>query len=143
MGSNLNHVVVSGNLTRDVELRSTAGGMSIGGFGLACNDRRKNASGEWEDVPNFLDCVLFGKRAESLQPYLAKGTKVTICGKLRWSQWEKDGAKRSKIEIIVDDIELMSKSEFAGTQPRQSAHDAAKANGYAPDDAYSDEDLPF
>ena len=105
----INRVIISGNLTRDPELRSTAGGMSILGFGVAVNDRRRNAqTGEWEDYPNYIDCTMFGARAESLSRILAKGMKVSIEGQLRWSQWEKDGQKRSKIEVIVDELEFMS-----------------------------------
>ena len=100
----INRVIISGNLTRDPELRSTAGGTSVLGFGVAVNDRRKNQqTGEWEDYPNFIDCTMFGARADALNKYLSKGTKVTIEGKLRWSQWERDGQKRSKIEVIVDE----------------------------------------
>ena len=92
----INRVIISGNLTRDPELRSTAGGTSVLGFGVAVNDRRKNQqTGEWEDYPNFIDCTMFGARADALNKYLSKGTKVTIEGKLRWSQWERDGQKRS------------------------------------------------
>ena len=99
----INRVIISGNLTRDPELRSTAGGTSVLGFGVAVNDRRKNQqTGEWEDYPNFIDCTMFGARADALNKYLSKGTKVTIEGKLRWSQWERDGQKRSKIEVIVE-----------------------------------------
>ena len=61
-----------------------------------------------EDYPNFIDCTMFGARAESLSRYLSKGTKVSIEGKLRWSQWEREGQKRSKIEVIVDELEFMS-----------------------------------
>ena len=105
----INRVIISGNLTRDPELRSTAGGTSVLGFGVAVNDRRKNQqTGEWEDYPNFIDCTMFGARADALNKYLSKGTKVTIEGKLRWSQWERDGQKRSKIEVIVDELEFMS-----------------------------------
>ena len=88
----INRVCISGNLTRDPEIRSTAGGTSVMGFGVAVNERRKNAqTGEWEDYPNFIDCTLFGRRAEALERYLSKGSKVAIEGKLRWSQWESDG----------------------------------------------------
>ena len=84
--------------------------MAVLNFGIAVNDRRKNPqSGEWEDYPNFIDCTMFGTRAESVSRFLHKGTKVAIEGKLRWSQWEaKDGSKRSKLEVIVDEIEFMS-----------------------------------
>lgn len=72
----INRVCISGNLTRDPEIRSTAGGTSVMGFGVAVNERRKNAqTGEWEDYPNFIDCTLFGRRAEALERYLSKGSK--------------------------------------------------------------------
>ncbi len=110
--------MVSGNLTRDPELRQTAGGMSVLSFGIAVNDRRKNSStGEWEDYPNFLDCTLFGARADGLANILTKGTKVAIDGKLRWSQWERDGQKRSKVEIIVDSLDFMSQRNNNASAP--------------------------
>ena len=106
----INRVNLSGFLTRDSELRTTQSGTGILGFGVAVNDRRKNPqTGEWEDYPNFIDCVVFGSRAEPLSKFLSKGTKVAIEGKLRWSQWEREGQKRSKIEVIVDEIEFMSR----------------------------------
>ena len=105
----INRVVISGNLTRDPELRRTQSGMAILNIGVAVNDRRRNQqTGEWEDYANYIDCTMFGNRAESLSNILAKGMKVAIEGKLRWSQWERDGQKRSKIEVIVDDLEFMS-----------------------------------
>jgi single-strand DNA-binding protein len=106
----INRVVVTGNLTRDPELSATAGGMSILKMGIAVNDRRKNQqTGEWEDSPNFFDVVVFGTRGESLSRFLSKGSKVAIEGKLRWHSWETpEGDKRSKVEIIADDIEFMS-----------------------------------
>lgn len=106
----INRVVITGNLTRDPELRATASGMSILKMGIAVNDRRKNQqTGEWEDAPNFFDVTVFGQRGESLSRFLSKGSKVAIEGKLRWSQWETpDGDKRSKVEIVADDIEFMS-----------------------------------
>jgi single-strand DNA-binding protein len=127
----INRCCISGNLTRDPELRQTQGGMAILNIGVAVNDRRKNQqTGEWEDVPNFVDCVVFGTRAEKLAQFLAKGAKVAIEGKLRWSQWEKDGAKRSKLEVIVDEIEFMSRGQQRQQQQTASA------------DLY-DENIPF
>jgi single-strand DNA-binding protein len=106
----INRVVISGNLTRDPELKATSSGMSVLKMGIAVNDRRKNQqTGEWEDVPNFFDVTVFGTRGESLSRFLSKGSKVAVEGKLRWRQWETpDGAKRSAVEIIADDIEFMS-----------------------------------
>ena len=152
----INRVIVSGNLTRDPELRSTAGGLAVLGFGVAVNDRRKNQqTGEWEDYPNFIDCTMFGARAEALSRYLNKGTKVSIEGKLRWSQWEREGQKRSKIEVIVDELEFMSSrgdsSSYGGGMGGGYSAPAPAAPAYAPApapvvDASSsvyDEDIPF
>ena len=145
----INRVAISGNLTRDAELRSTASGLAVLSFGVAVNDRRKNAqTGEWEDCPNFIDCTMFGSRAESLSDHLAKGAKVAVEGKLRWSQWERDGQKRSKIEVIVDDLEFMSSR---GSAPMDAAPSMPASAGYAPAPAASpmppaspyDEDIPF
>lgn len=122
----INRVNISGNLTRDSELRAANNGTAILNFSVAVNDRRKNPqTGEWEDVPNYVDCVVFGTRATALNRMLKKGTKVAIEGKLRWSSWEKDGQRRSKLEVIVDELELMN-------APKQAA----------PADAY-DDDMPF
>lgn len=107
----INRVVITGNLTHDPELRTTATGMPVLGFGVAVNDRVKNSQGQWEDHPNFIDCTMFGKRAESLSRYLHKGSKVAIEGKLRYSQWERDGQRRSKIEVWVDELEFMQQAQ--------------------------------
>ncbi len=134
----INKVFITGNLSRDPEVRRTQSGMAIMGFGVAVNDRRKNPqSGEWEDYTNWIDCTMFGTRAESLSNILAKGMKVAIEGKLRWSQWERDGQKRSKIEVIVDEVDLMSKGQGGsgggyGQAPRKS-----------PDAGLYDENCPF
>lgn len=140
----INRVMISGNLTRDAEIRSTQSGMAILGFGVAVNDRRKNQqTGEWEDYPNFVDCTMFGTRGEKLQPYLTKGTKVAIEGKLRYSSWERDGQRRSKLGVIVDDLEFMSSRRDdagSGHAPRP-----VPEAGPAIDAAASvyDEDIPF
>lgn len=151
----INKVIISGNLTRDPELRSTASGMPVLGFGVAVNDRRRNQqTGEWEDYPNFIDCTMFGARAESVSRFLSKGSKVAIEGKLRWSQWERDGQKRSKIEVIVDEIEFMTarndgaRSAAPMTAPAQAsaaAMPAAAAPVATPvvDASVYDEDIPF
>lgn len=141
----INRVCISGNLTRSPELRATSGGMSVLDFGVAVNDRRKNPqTGEWEDVPNFVDCTTFGKRAESLSKYLSKGQKVTVAGKLHYSSWEKDGQKRSKLSVNVDEVEFLSRSD---QQTRQQPYTAATpaatpAQAGLTDDVY-DEAIPF
>lgn len=118
----INVVNITGNLTRDPELRATAGGTQVLSFGVAVNDRRKNPqTGEWEDRPNFVDCVLFGPRAEALSRILAKGMKVALEGRLRYSAWEKDGQKHSKLEIAVDSVDLMAKPREQAMNPQQAA----------------------
>lgn len=130
----INRVAISGNLTRDPELRATASGTQILSFGMAVNDRHKNQqTGEWEDYPNFIDVTMFGTRAEKLSQYLHKGAKVAIEGKLRYSSWEKDGQRRSKLEVIAEELEFMSRQDGGQQQTRQQ--------NQVPD--LYDEDIPF
>ena len=131
----INHVSITGNLTREPELRSTAGGTAVLSFGIAVNDRRKNASGQWEDVPNFFECVTFGNRATALSDILTKGMKVAITGKLHYSSWEKDGQKHSKVDIIAQEIELMQNRKPQQQQDYQPPQQAQPE--------FYDEVLPF
>ena len=143
----INRVNLSGNLTRDAELTATQSGTQVARFGLAVNERVKNQrTGEWESRPNFIDCVMFGLRAEKLAQYLCKGTKVAVEGRLRYSSWERDGERRSKIEVIVDEVEFMSRGQRGDTGGYEPAPQQAPAPMAAPAppavDVY-DEDIPF
>lgn len=127
--SNINRVIISGRLTRDPDVRATAGGTTVMGLGVAVNDRRRNQqTGQWEDYTNFIDCTMFGNRAESLSRILTKGMLVCIEGRLRWSQWERDGQKRSKIEVIVDEVELPSRPQ--GGQDAGQSYGMGQQGGY-------------
>ena len=139
----INRVNVSGNLTRDPELRATQGGTSVLRIGLAVNDRARNQqTGEWEDRANFVDCVVFGKRAEALAGMLAKGQRVAIDGRLRYSSWEaQDGSRRSKLEVVVEEIEFMSPRQGGGRQAAPAA--AAPATSAAGAGDLYDEGIPF
>ena len=136
----INRVCISGNLTRDPELRSTGSGMAILQLRMAVNDRRKNAqSGQWEDAPNYVDVIVFGSRGESLARFLSKGSKIFVEGKLRWSEWadKNTGDKRSKIEVVADDVEFAtSRSEGAGDRGSYSAPASAPAPVF-------EDDIPF
>ena len=134
----INRAIISGNLTRDAELRQTQSGTPVLGFSVAVSERVKNGD-QWEDRPNFIECTMFGKRAESIAKYMTKGAKVCAEGKLRWSQWEKDGQKRSKVEVVVDEIEFMSRSEptYGYSAPSYSAP------SYDGSSSVYDEDIPF
>ena len=125
--SNINRVMLSGNLTRSPELKTTPGGMAVLQMGIAVNGRRKNSqTGQWEDVPNYFDLTMFGNRAQAVSQYLGKGTKVMVDGELRWRSWQdQNGQNRSKVEVIVNEIEFAR-----AAQPTQNT-------------ALSTEDLPF
>lgn len=149
----INKVMITGNLTRDPELRATPAGTQVLRFGMAVNDRAKNQqTGEWEDRPNFVDCVIFGARAEAMDRILAKGMKVAVEGRLRYSSWQdKEGNRRSKLEVVVDEIDLMS-ARAAAQQPASRAYVASAPQGRPQPagaaqtppaaDVY-DEDIPF
>lgn len=145
----INRVNITGNLTRDPELRATAGGTQILSFGVAVNDRRKNPqTGAWEDVPNFVDCIVFGQRAEAVSRFISKGSKVAVEGKLRYSSWEtKEGQRRSKLEVIVDEIDFLSRQGQQVTSPAAEAAKVADTPAYgvprAPEPEFYDADIPF
>jgi len=124
----INRVNITGNLTRDCEVRTTAGGSNVVNFSVAVNERRKGRDGQYEDYANYVDCFMYmtdGQLAWQ-QRRLHKGAKVAVDGSLRWSSWEaKDGGRRSKLEVLARDIEFMN-------------GDKAEA---AP--APADDDLPF
>lgn len=138
----INKVVLSGNLTRDPELRATSAGTSVLAVPLAVNDRyRDPKTGEWLDRANYVDCEVWGKHADALARILAKGSKVCVEGRLRWHSWEKDGSKRSKLTVTVDEVELMSQKGAAQRPQGASAAEAVKA-AY-PDAQLYEEDVPF
>ena len=122
----INRVNLTGNLTREPEVKATSSGIKVLNFGIATTDSRfDKQKNEWVEYPNFINCTLFGARAESLARIMYKGQRVAIEGKLRYSQWEKDGHRRSKLEVMVDDVVLMSKPQYEvqQTDPAVSVYD--------------------
>ncbi len=131
----INSVTISGHLTRSADLKATKGGTAISNFAIAVNERVKNAqTGQWEDYANFVDCVLFGARAEALNQYLTKGTKVFVNGHLKYSSWEKDGSRKSRLQVIVDNIDIASTRRSESPQPAQAQYEPIEL---------ADEDMPF
>ena len=126
--TNINRVVITGNLTRDPELRSTPGGMSICGLRVAVNGRRKDGeTGQWVDKANYFDVTVFGAQGENCAQYLAKGRPVAIEGRLNWREWEgQDGNKRQSVDIIADTV------QFLGSR------DAPQSNGVVESDIPAD-----
>lgn len=130
----LNTVSIGGNLCRDAELRATASGMAVLTFSVAVNESRYNQqTGEYEDYPNYVDCTMFGRLAESVAPYMTKGTYVAVVGRLHQNRWKaQDGQNRSKIEVRVDNLHFESRGE------RNEEYAAPQQGG-----SLYDEDIPF
>lgn len=156
MSENINSVVVSGNLTRDPELRQTQGGTAVLSLRMASNGRRKNPqTGQWEDEPCFLGVTVLGARADPLARILARGSRVTVQGRLRWREWaDKDGARREALEVVADNVELPPRQGAAQQAPTPQTpppgqYDPglqAAVNGYYaanPPQAIYDDEIPF
>ena len=109
--TNINRVVLTGNLTRDPELRTTPSGTSVCGLRIACNTRRKDSSGQWVDKPNYFDVTVFGAQGDNCAQYLSKGRPVAVDGRLNWREWEKDGVKRQSVDIIADSVQFLGSRE--------------------------------
>jgi single-strand DNA-binding protein len=111
--TDVNHVTLIGRLTRDAELKYTAGGQAVCKFSIAVNRRRKNGD-QWIDEASFFDIVLWGKTGETLNQYLTKGKQIAVDGELRQNRWEQDGQARSKVEVMASNVQLLG-----GGQDRQ------------------------
>lgn len=135
----MNVVVISGGLGKDPELRSTQGGSTILSFSVAVSDRKKNGqTGEWEEITHWVDVCMFGKRAESLSRILRKGMKVVVSGRLSQSRWEdKNGNKRSKLEVIANDVELPPRNASQGQQQPQQGQQYQQQGNYPNQQQYA------
>lgn len=111
--TNINRVVLTGNLTRDPELRSTGGGTPVCSLRVAVNTRRKDqTSGEWVDKPNYFDVTVWGQQGENCAQYLAKGRPVAVDGRLEWREWQdQSGNKRQSVDIIADSVQFLGSRE--------------------------------
>jgi single-strand DNA-binding protein len=149
--TNINRVVLTGNLTRDPELRSTPSGTSVCSLRVACNTRRKDSSGEWVDKPNYFDVTIWGRQGENAAQYLEKGRPVAIDGRLEWREWQdKEGNKRQSVDIIADSVQFLSGRGDEGgggngsrfTPQADVPADTADFQP-APAGGSSDDDIPF
>lgn len=130
-----NKVELAGKLTRDIELRYVNGNTAVGNFGLATNRRYKGGDGEMKEEVTFVDCQVWGRTAETMAKYLSKGSPVFIDGRLKQDTWEdkKDGSKRSKTYVVVEQFSFVGKRE---ERPQNPADMARTTN-------VGDPDIPF
>ncbi len=123
--ASFNRVILMGNLTRDIELRYTPGGLPVTDVGLAVNDRRKGQNGEWIDETTFVDVTFFGRTAEVASEYLSKGSPVFVEGRLKLDTWEKDGEKKSRLRVICDRMQLIGAKSGNGPNGATAAKAAS------------------
>jgi single-strand DNA-binding protein len=153
--TNINRVVMTGNLTRDPELRHTGGGTPVCSLRLACNTRRRDESGNWTDKPNFFDVTVWGAQGENCARYLSKGRPVAIDGRLEWREYEdKQGNKRQAIDLIAESVQFLGSRDGGGDEnggrfsPQSDVpvdtgdFQTAPAGGGGGGDA-ADDDIPF
>lgn len=114
----MNKVQILGTMTKDCELKYANSGTAIGSFGIAYNEKRKDASGNYNDVAMFFDCTAFGKTAENINKFFGKGSRILLDGSLDFQQWEKDGQKRSRVGIKVNQFDFIDRK--SDTQPSQA-----------------------
>ncbi len=118
---NINRVVITGNLTRDPELRELPSGTSVCDLRVACNTRRKTSDGEWIDKPNFFNVTVFGAQGENAARFLTRGRPVAIDGRLEWREWEsQDGGKRQAVDIIADSVQFLGDRGGASSEDGDS-----------------------
>ncbi len=151
--ADVNHVVLIGRLTRDAELKFTAGGMGVCKFSIAVN-RRSRSGDQWTDEAHFFEITLFGKAGEAINQYLVKGKQIAVDGELRQDRWEKDGQNHSKVYVVANNVQLLGGGsggsggggEYQAREPRRYEQPQTRSapQGYAPEgeDTFSD-DIPF
>ena len=128
MARSLNQVTLMGNLTRDPELRQTPTGQNVTSFSLALNRSYKDASGEWQEATDYIDIVCWGPLAERVAQYLSKGRRCLVQGRLQSRSWEQDGNKRSKVEVLANDVTFLdSRGEDGGNSGGGGASTGAPA----------------
>jgi len=155
--ASFNRVILVGNLTRDPELRYIPSGTAVTDIGLAVNDRRKNAQGEWIDETTFVDVTLWARTAEVASEYLSKGAPVLIEGRLKLDTWEKEGKKQSKLRVVGERMQMLSargqggggggprpaKAAGESGPPREMEYSAAEAGFDSGPGEPPAKDLPF
>jgi single-strand DNA-binding protein len=153
-GGNINRVIITGNLTKDPDLRSLSSGNSVCSLRVACNGRRKNnETGQWEDQPNYFDVTVWGAQGENCSRYLSKGRGVAVDGRLQWREWtDQQGNKRQSVDIIAESVQFLGGRDDAGNGNGFSSGARAPESDVpidtgdferTPVGAGADDDIPF
>ena len=138
MASSINRVILTGNLTRDPELRTTGPGTPVCSLRLASNTRRRDPGGEWVDKPNYFDVTVFGAQGENAARYLERGRGVALDGRLEWREWaDRDGTKRQAVEVVADAVQFLG---GGGGRDGGPAGERSSASG---GDRFAEDDIPF
>jgi len=135
-GGNINRVIITGNLTRDPEMRSLPSGTSLCSMRIACNGRRQNReTQQWEDVPNYFDVTVWGQQGENCSRYLSKGRGVAVDGRLQWREWtDQQGNKRQSVDIVAESVQFLGGRDDAG---------AGNGNGFSSSARAAESDVPI
>lgn len=144
MARSLNQVILMGNLTRDPELRQTPNGQNVVSFSLALNRSYKDASGEWKEATDYIDVVAWANLAERVAQYLSKGRRCLVQGRLQSRSWEQDGQKRSKVEVLANDVTFLDSRGAGGGDDNsggQAVDDSPKPSKSAKKDDVVIEDI--
>lgn len=135
MAGNINRVIITGNLTKDPELRALPSGTSVCELRIACNGRRRTAEGQWEDDPNFFNVTVWGQQGENCKRFLSKGRGVAIDGRLKWREWETpEGQKRSAVDIIAETVQFLGGRDDASS---------GTGNGFSSSVSAASSDIPI
>jgi single-strand DNA-binding protein len=127
MARSFNQVTLMGNLTRDPELRTTPNGASVCSFSLALNRSYKNSEGNWTEATDYIDIVAWGPLGERVAQYLTKGRPALVSGRLQSRSWEQDGAKRSKVEVVAQDVTFLGSPGGGGGAPAVNSDEPVSA----------------
>jgi single-strand DNA-binding protein len=138
MAININRVVLTGNLTKDPELRALPSGTSVCELRLACNGRRKSDDGTWAEKPNYFTVKVWGGQADAAGRYLSKGSPVAIDGCLEWREWDAkdDGGKRQAVEIVAESVQFLPDG-------KNRPEEADQESDFQPAPTGGDDDIPF
>ncbi len=127
MARSVNQVILMGNLTRDPELRTIPSGQSVTSFSLALNRAYRDQGGEWQEATDYVDVVAWGPLGERVAQYLTKGRRALVQGRLQSRSWEQDGQKRSKLEVLANDVTFLDGRGGDGESNAPAAGNAPKA----------------